>query len=105
MTLKDEKTGVLFYFESDGQHVSAIDKDGTVQWHKNPVEEAKLMGFSKEGKTVWPTVCQAGPPLDWMVKAMWDKGKKGEYIAISFNTKDFGLLDKQTGEFTHMGRD
>jgi hypothetical protein len=105
MTLKDEKAGVIFYFESDGQHVTALDKDGKVLWHRNPVEEAMLKGFAKDGKTVRPIILFAGPPLDWMLKVMRNRGKKGEYIAISISTKAFGLLDKQTGEFTHMGSD
>ena len=100
MTLKDEKSGVLFYFESDGQHVTAIEPDGAVRWHKNPVEDAGLKGYSKDGQTSWPIIFSAGPPLAWMVE-----GKKGAYFAVSFSTKDFGLINKQTGEFTYLGRD
>jgi hypothetical protein len=105
MTLKDQDSGTIFYFESDGQHVTALDKDGAVLWHKNPVEEGGLKGSSVDGKTAWPTICAAGPPLGWMVKTMQDRGKHGEYLGISFNTREFGLLDKLTGEYTHMGRD
>lgn len=97
MTLKDEQSGTLFYFESDGQHVTAFDRDGAVLWHKNPVEEARLKGFSKDGKSAWPIICYAGPPLE--------PGKRGKYLTITFSTKDFGLLDKQTGTFTLLGRD
>jgi hypothetical protein len=100
MTLKDEKSELLFYFESDGQHVTAIEPDGAVRWHKNPVEDAGLKGYSKDGQTSWPIIFSAGPPLAWMVE-----GKKGAYFAVSFSTKDFGLINKQTGEFTYLGRD
>jgi hypothetical protein len=103
--LKDEQSGTLFYFESDGQHVTAIDKNGNVLWHRNPVKEGGIKGLSREGKTVWPTIVFAGPPVDWMLKVMKDRGKKGECFAVGFNTKDFGVLDKQTGEYTSMGRD
>ena len=105
MTLKDEQSGTLFYFESDGQHVTAIDKDGAVLWHKNPVEEAGLKGFSKDGKNAWPTICYAGPPPVWTVKGMQVRGKREEYLAVTFSTKQFGLLEKQTGAFTLLGSD
>jgi hypothetical protein len=47
MIFKDETSGRLFYFENDGQHVAAIDKDGKILWHKNPVEEGKLPKYGQ----------------------------------------------------------
>ncbi len=102
MTLKADKSGTVLYFESDGQHVAALDKDGQVLWHKNPAEELKR--FKKGDKAMRPVIVYAGPPLDWMLRAMKERGKK-EYVAITFSTKAFGLLDKQTGEFTFLGND
>jgi hypothetical protein len=95
----------VFYFESDGQYVAAIDKDGKVLWHKNPAEEAGLKGFTKGDKVVRPVIIYACPPLDWMLRAMKDRGKTGEYLTVTFSTKAFGLLDKQTGGFTYLGSD
>jgi hypothetical protein len=105
MVLRDDTSGVLFYFESDGQHITAIGRDGRILWHRNPVEEAGLKGIAKDGKAIWPAIHYAGPPQDWMIKAMQAQGKTGAYIAISLNTKDFGLVDRQNGAFTFMGRD
>ena len=105
ITLKDDSSGTLFYFESDGQNVAALDKEGNVLWQKNPADEAALKGWKKGDKIVRPVIIFAGPPLDWMLRVMKQRGENGEYISIGFSTKEFGLLDKQTGKYTSMGSD
>jgi hypothetical protein len=105
MAVKDESSGVLFYFESDGQHVAAVDTSGSLLWHTNPVVKRDMKGFSKDGKMLWPIIHHAGPPLEWMLRTMAEHGRRGDYLAISFTTKEFGLLDKRTGEYTSMGND
>jgi hypothetical protein len=96
----------VLYFESDGQHVAALDKDGQVLWHKNPAEElAASKSFKKGAKVMRPVIVYAGPPHDWMLRVMKERGKEGQYVAITFSTKAFGLLDKQTGGFTFLGND
>jgi len=104
MALKDENSGVIFYFESDGQTVTAISKEGAILWHRNPVAERGIKGYTKDGKTSWPTIYHAGTPLDWMIKVMAERGEHSEYIAIGL-VKEFGLLDKRTGDYTFMGSD
>src|SRR5207245_9645770 len=80
MIFQDEKSGRLFYFESDGQHVAAIDKDGKILWHKNPVEEGKLMADRKKGnKVLHPVIIIVGLPLEWQIRVLQQQGKKGEY--------------------------
>ena len=105
MAYKDEKSGVLFHFERDGQHVSAVEPDGTVRWHVNPIDVARLKGREWEGKRVWPVIIYAGPPLEWQLKAASNLGKSGEYIGIAISTKEFGLIDVKTGEFVSVGND
>jgi hypothetical protein len=103
MMLKDSER--LFYFESDGQRVTALLSDGRILWSRNPVEETGLRGFLQDEMAQWPAIIAAGPPLDWMVNAMRNQGKSGDHIAITLNTKDFGVIDKQSGEFTLLGSD
>ena len=59
MALRNDRSGVIFYFETAGQHVTAIDKEGKLLWHKNVVAGTPIQGFSKNGATVWPTICYA----------------------------------------------
>jgi hypothetical protein len=47
----------------------------------------------------------AGYPRTQSVERMRELGKQGEYIAIAFNTKEFGLLEKLTGEYIMLGSD
>lgn len=105
MIFRDDESGITFTFESDGQHVTATNKEGKVLWRRNPAVETGMKGFSKGDQTVWPTICSAGPPTDWMVELMRERGKQGAYIGISFNTKYFGLLEIATGDYTSMGSD
>ncbi len=105
MALKVEATGLTFYFESDGQHVAAIDSNGNVLWHRNPVPERGIKGFSEDGKSSLPIIIAAGRPLAWMLRVMAEHGKHGDYLAIGFTNKEFGLLDQHTGEYTSMGND
>lgn len=105
MTFTDSTTGVVFHFEKDGQHVSAVDAGGKELWRVNPFDTASLKGREFGGKKVWPAVVYAGPPQVWMVNAAANRGKKSEYIALGMNTKEGGLLDVRTGEFLSMGND
>jgi hypothetical protein len=95
----------LFYFESDGQRVTALDRDGHILWSRNPVEEAGVQGFRQDGRAQWPAIIAAGPPLAWMIDVMRRRGAVGDYLLITFNTKDFGLLDRHGGAFTPLGSD
>jgi hypothetical protein len=97
MVVKDDSSGTSFNFETDGQTVTAIDKDGHVVWHKNLAEEAGIKGYSKDGQVSWPTIIQ--------VSRYRDSGRTANYLSILFNTKDFGLVDKRTGAFQSHGRD
>lgn len=106
MALKDKETGVLFYFETDGQHVSAIDADGKILWHKNPIVQAKLIGQPGLLHGPKPLICTASLEIPAsMLKRMQDKGIKGKFLLIGVSTKHFGLLDQKNGSFYLLGRD
>jgi len=105
MTFTDDTTGVVFHFEKDGQHVSAVDTAGKELWRVNPLDTANLKGREFNGKKVWPMIVYAGPPQMWMVNVATNRGKKSEFIALGMNTKEGGLLDVRTGEFLSTGND
>jgi len=98
LTYKDPKSGIVFYVESDGRHVSAINSEGRILWCKDPFAEAKLEFY----RTKEPKIVYIGALNEWMIKAFMGKG---EFIAITFNSSQFGVLNVATGEFTFEGQD
>ena len=92
------KSGVVFYVESDHQHVAAIDNKGKVLWHKNVVDQLPFKELSRPVHVV----C-IGKAQDWMLQVQKEWGKSGEYVGIDFSTRDFGILDQSSGVFTWMG--
>jgi outer membrane protein assembly factor BamB len=42
LSLKDPKTGLIFYVESDGRRLVALDKDGALVWGFDVLDEAKV---------------------------------------------------------------
>ncbi len=42
ISLKEPKTGMVFYVESNGRRLVAIDKDGAVAWSVDVMDEAKI---------------------------------------------------------------
>ncbi len=104
MVYKDERSGILFYFERDGQHVSAIDQGGAVLWHVNPTEHAARKVTERDGNVWRPYITYAGPTSDRDL--LWSRfeGKSAEFIAIGLG-REFGLLDVNTGEYHFRGSD
>lgn len=98
LTYKDPKSGTVFYVESDGRHVSAIDSEGRILWCKDPFADAKLEFY----RTKEPKIVYIGALNEVMTKVFKDKG---EFIAITFNSSQFGALNMATGEFTFEGQD
>ena len=90
LTFVDTQSRVLYYVESDGRHVSAIAADGKLLWHRNPFVDAKLQPYRfRKPIIVWIGLDES----------------RGNSLAISFNSSQFGLLNAKTGEFDYRGRD
>lgn len=98
-TYKDADSGIVFYVESDGRHVTAINPDGHILWSRDPFADAHLEFY----RTTTPRIIY----IDKMDKARGGmlKGKSGKYLAIRFNSSQAGILDVTTGDFTFMGQD
>jgi len=90
-TYKDASTGIIFYVESDGRHISAISKDGKILWHRDPFVDSKLEAYRVKH-----------PVIVW-IGEMDRNGNK--QLEITFNSSQFGSLDRSTGDFTFLGQD
>jgi hypothetical protein len=95
-TFKDKESGVVYYLESDGRHVAAIDREGKLLWNRDPFVEAKLEPYRFER----PVIVSMGEPHAWMIK-----GRKGKFILINFNSTQAGILSAEKGDFIFLGQD
>ena len=85
-TYKDAESGIVFYVESDGRHVSAISPAGQILWSRDPFADAHLPFY----RTHTPRIVFIG---------RW----RGS-VAISFDSTQSGDLDIKTGNFTFTGQ-
>ena len=94
-TYKDADSGIIFYVESDGRHVTAISPDGKILWHRDPFVDAKLEPY----RTPHPMIIHIGKPVSWMTS-----GRTNSCVLINFDSSQAGTLDFKTGDFTFMGQ-
>lgn len=96
---KEAASGILFYVESDGRHVTAINPDGKILWSSDPFADAHLEFY----RTKTPRIVYIGK-VSQRAESYWvAKGKR--VIGITFNSSQFGEIDMKTGEFMSGGRD
>ena len=88
--LKDNKTGWIFYLESNRRHITAIDNGGNIVWHKDPFKEAKLEPYRFEH-----------PVIRWMGFPANDDTS----IGITYDSSQSGNIKKINGEFIFKGQD
>lgn len=84
---KDAESGIVFYVESDGRHISAISPEGKILWSRDPFADAHLPFY----RTQTPRIVFIG---------RW----RG-CVAISYSSTQSGNLDIKTGDFTFTGQD
>jgi hypothetical protein len=99
--LRDARTGIIFYLESDHRHVAAIRESGQLLWNRNPVADQKLSASRPESPYIVDFTFI--DPTWWKIHR-W-LGKADDFISVSFNTSQFGVLDKRTGAYTSLGQD
>jgi hypothetical protein len=106
-TLKDADSGVIYYVEQDGRHVTAINPDGAILWHRDPFADAHMQYYrTNDPRIVRFDLEKPTPSENWdLVERVL--GKKGvrEYISISFNSSQTGFMDITTGDFFFTGQD
>jgi hypothetical protein len=84
-------TQIVIYFESDGQHVSALDPNGRLLWHKNPTEQATNGEKRTDGSGPRVVITSAGPATDV-------HGQSADHITICIG-RESGLLNVRTGDY------
>jgi hypothetical protein len=97
---KDKESGTIFYVESDGRHVVALDTDAKILWNRNPFVDGKLQPY----RTERPVITYIGAPEKEDAERLKTTGS-GKFVAISFNSTQFGVLDVKNGDFTFEGQD
>jgi hypothetical protein len=99
--LRDSKTGIVFYLESDRRHVCAISPDGKLLWSRNPFVDAKVKSFQPP----WPIIYtfKFVDPSWWKIHSYL--GPAADFISVDFTPIQFGVIKKQTGELIWMGED
>jgi len=85
----DKATGLVFYVESDGRHVAAIDPMGKIRWVRDPFAEAKLCAYRVSRPTVVSIKAMPGDP---------------SLLLLSYDSSQFGALKKLSGDFTPLGQ-
>ena len=86
ISLKDPKTGMVFYVESNGRRLVAFDKDGAVAWSVDVLAEAKIK----------PTL---GEPVIRHLRL-----QDGE-LRATCGKSDEAKVDIKTGKTEHVGAD
>ncbi|HEX3890404.1 MAG TPA: hypothetical protein VHX90_06080 [Verrucomicrobiae bacterium] len=104
-TYKDKDTGIIFYVEADGQHITAIDSDGKILWRRDPFADTHLEHYRTDNPRIVyiGEVDKADRIHHWIVKNMLAKGVS-KFICITYDSSQSGCLDFKTGDFTFLGQ-
>ena len=94
----DKKLGVVIYAESDGKHLSAIDLEGRVLWTRSPFSDAHLKPY----RVAEPRIVHVYAPLPWMLEGA---KKTDAFVALEFESTQFGVVDLGSGKFFSLGQD
>jgi hypothetical protein len=86
----------LYYVEGDGRHMVAITRDAVILWREDLFAQAHLEPYRVEQ----PQIARVGEPGKGLLV-----GLPGSYLAVQFNSTQFGLVDITTGEFIYQGQD
>ena|SRR5947207_2834356 len=95
---KDPASGTLLYVETDGRHVAAISSDGKLLWNRDPFKDANLPFY----RTKKPQIVYIGPVSE---SDHPGGGERDKFVAIAFNSSQFGVMRISNGEFRFRGQD
>jgi hypothetical protein len=99
--LVDPVSKITFYLESDGRHISAIAPDGKVLWTHDPFVDSKLTPYRLPRPLI--SFFDFVDPEWWKIHDRL--GKSDEFIGINYNSSQFGMIKKTTGDFSWFGQD
>ena len=93
-TLVDRVTSTRFILDSSRIFIVAIDTNGRQLWKSDPWKDNKLKAYRV-----------ARPTIVIFHFAKNASTSFEEVIWIGYNNTQFGIVDKNTGEFTWLGQD
>ena len=107
LAYKDPRTSITFYVESDGRHLSAIDKNGKLLWVKNPFEDSAGCPY----RTARPVI-RSIETTELTDKAIAEAARlpqlhidpHDKYLWVRFDSSQMGYLNERTGYFSFMGQ-
>jgi hypothetical protein len=94
---RDAHSGTLYYVESDGRHVAAISRVGKLLWVRDPFMDAHLEPYRTDN----PQIISIGEAT-W-----WGEGPPSKfrgYVIITYNSSQFGALNRSNGDFQFLGQ-
>lgn len=104
LVYRSETSGITLYVERDQQHVTALDKDGKILWHKHLTKGWKWDFYPA---THGARISHIGKPTDSEVSgvnAALGLSAETEYASLGLG-RGWGLLNLRTAEYFHLGND
>ena len=103
-TYKHKETQIVFYIESDGRHITALDPSGKILWCRQPGTDGKLPPYSESYPKQNPSIVWIGA-LTASQSEHLKQRSSGNFLGISFSSRQAGALDLKNGDFTFWGQD
>jgi hypothetical protein len=103
MSFEDAHTSILFYVESDGRHLAAIDREGRLLWVRDPFQDRNFCPY----RTPRPVISHLATALSSQhLNAIknWGGDVSHEIISIQFDSSPYGVIDQITGDFFPEGQ-
>jgi hypothetical protein len=104
MVYKDSRNAMVFYVESDGRHLAAIDPAGKLLWVRNPFDDAKLCPYRNARPTISSVAAIVTTPDVTASIKRYGANPEHDFLKIQFNSSQFGVIDETTGEFFFGGQ-
>ena len=90
----DRESGIVYEVRNDRRTITATRPTGEVIWTVDPFVDARLKPYRMEH----PVIVYFGPSAG-------RDNRKGPFLAVTFNSSQFGVLDLATGKFDFAGQD
>jgi hypothetical protein len=105
MSYKDPKTSITFYVESDGRHLVAIDSIGKLLWVRNPWEDSGAFCQYRTPRPVIDSLKQTElTEIDRANLKPRGANLVHKFIALQFDSSQYGVVDESTGDFIPEGQ-
>ncbi|HEY1381358.1 MAG TPA: hypothetical protein VGF55_31445 [Gemmataceae bacterium] len=105
ISYKDAESGIIVYVETDRRHVAAIDPAGRVLWQRDLIVDGPVTFGPHAPSGKKPSVISLRKPTERDVTSMKRSGKSGDCVGVSFNNREWGLIDIRSGDYQSLGRD